>query len=230
MSEISPALFWVTLSLLTYMAARAFYARIRFALFHPILVTMALIIALLHVGGIDYDEYMSGGRVITFFLGPSVVALGLPLYLRLQELKRSAPAMLTAVLFASAVGIVSVVVPALMAGAPQMVVRSLAPKSVTTPIAIVVSESIGGDASLTAAVVVVTGILGAVIGPLVLRLVGVVHPVSFGLAMGAAAHGIGTARALEEGELQGAAAGLGICICGVMTAVLTPPIVGLLLG
>ena len=226
---VPQALLWVTLSLLIYAAARVLYSRMRFPLLHPVLVTIGVVIAVLRVTGTQYAAYMVGGRFISFFLGPSVVALGVPLYLRLKEMKESAPAVLTAVLFGSTVGIVSVVTPALMLGTPELLVRSMAPKSVTTPIAIVVAEAIGGDASLTAAMVVVTGILGAVIGPLVLRLVGVVHPIAFGLAMGSAAHGIGTARALEEGSFHGAAAGLGICICGVMTSILTPPIVGLLI-
>ena len=220
---------WAAVSLLIYGVARRVYLRLRMPLLHPVLLTIALLILLLQAAGIEYEAYMEGGRYISFFLGPSVVALGVPLYLRLQEMKRAAPAMLTAVVFGSLVGIVSVVVPALLLGAPGIVVRSLAPKSITTPIAIVVAESIGGDASLSAAFVVLTGILGAVIGPVVLRIVGVRHPVAFGLAMGCAAHGIGTARALEQGPLEGAAGGLGICLCGVMTSILTPPLVSLLL-
>lgn len=228
MSALPAPVLWVALSLLIYSLSRLVYLRLRFPLLHPVLVTIVLLILLLQATGIPYETYMEGGRFISFFLGPSVVALGVPLYLRLQEMKRNAPAMLAAVLFGSLVGIVSVVVPALMLGAPSVVVRSLAPKSITTPIAIVVAESVGGDASLSAAFVVLTGILGAVIGPVVLRIVGVRHPVAFGLAMGSAAHGIGTARALEQGTLQGAAGGLGICLCGVMTAIFTPPLVELL--
>lgn len=219
---------WVAISLLIYGVSRRLYLRLQMPLLHPVLVTIVLLILLLRTSGVEYETYMRGGRYISFFLGPSVVALGVPLYLRLQEMKRASPAMLTAVAFGSLIGIVSVVVPALALGAPGVVVRSLAPKSVTTPIAIVVAESIGGDGSLSAAFVVLTGILGAVIGPMVLRIVGVRHPVAFGLAMGSAAHGIGTARALEEGPLEGAAGGLGICLCGVMTSILTPPLVGLL--
>jgi predicted murein hydrolase (TIGR00659 family) len=229
-SSIPPALLWSTASLAIYSIARYVYLRVRFPLFHPVMLTGAALIVILTLTGTEYETYLIGGRLISFFLGPSVVALGVPLYLRLQEMKRSAPMLLTVVLFGSAVGIVSAVVPALLMGSPDVVVRALAPKSVTTPIAIAVATGIGGDASLTAAFVVLTGIFGAVLGPVVLRLSGVKHPIAFGFAMGCAAHGIGTARSLEEGQLHGAAAGLGICLCGIMTAILTPFLVGMLVG
>lgn len=221
---------WVAVSLLLYALAKPLYQRVRFPLLHPVMVTGALLILILRVTDTDYQTYMEGGRMISFFLGPSVVALGVPLYVRLQEMKRSAPMMLSVVLFGSAVGIVAAVVPPLLMGAPDVVVRALAPKSVTTPIAIAVAEGIGGDAPLTAVFVVLTGIYGAVVGPVILRLFGITHPIAFGLAMGSAAHGIGTARSLEEGQLQGAAAGLGICLCGILTAILTPILVNFLLG
>jgi len=117
----------------------------------------------------------------------------------------------------------------LLMGVPNEIVVSLAPKSVTTPIAIVISEGMGGETSLTAAVVVSTGILGAAVGPMVLRLIGVVSGTPFGLAMGASAHGIGTARAVEQGDLEGASSGLAICLNGIFTSICAPPVVHLLI-
>ena len=176
-------LLWVTLSLLAYALARRLYLRLRVAALHPVVLASAALIVVLQLTDTAYETYMQGGRLIEFFLGPSVV-------------------------------------PALLMGAPKAVVLGLAPKSVTTPIAISVAESIGGEPALTASFVVLTGVLGAIIGPLLLGLVGVRHP---------AAHGIGTARALENGRLEGAAGGLGICLCGVMTALIAPLLTGLLL-
>ncbi len=222
-------LLWVTLSLLAYALSRRLYLRLRVAALHPVILASAALIAVLRLTDTTYETYMQGGRLIEFFLGPSVVALAVPLYLNLQEMKSSAPSLLVVTAFGSAVGVVSAVVPALLMGAPEPVVLGLAPKSVTTPIAISVAEGIGGEPALTASFVVLTGVLGAIIGPLLLRLVGVRHPVAFGLAMGSAAHGIGTARALENGRLEGAAGGLGICLCGVMTALIAPLLTGLLL-
>lgn len=222
-------LFAVSITFIFYAAAGFIYRRTRLFLLHPVLVSVALIIIFLSVAGIDYDTYREGGRYILFLLGPSVVALGLPLYDRLRELRREAPAIIATTLFAGAAGIVSATVPLILAEVPAELVYSLAPKSVTTPIAISIAEATGGIPSLTAAVVVLTGIIGAVIGPAVLKLFGVVSGIPFGLAMGNAAHGIGTARALETGETEGAAAGLAICLNGIVTSLLTPPILELLL-
>jgi len=223
-------LFAISLTLILYAAAGRLYARVRLFILHPVLVAIIAIIVVLRALGISYESYEAGGRYILFLLGPSVVALGLPLYDRLRELGREAPAILATTVFAGAAGIVSVTVPLILAGVPKEIVRSLAPKSVTTPIAISIVETTGGIPSLTAAVVVATGIFGAVTGPAVLRLFGIVSGIPFGLAMGNAAHGIGTARALETGETEGAAAGLAICLNGIVTSILTPLLLPVILG
>lgn len=229
-SVLSPALLWSTASLVIYIAARRLYRHVRTPLLVPVLVTIVVLILILLITGTEYETYMEGGRLISFFLGPSVVALGLPLYRNLQNMRRAAGAILVAVLVGSVTGVITAVFPALLMAAPDLVTRSLAPKSVTTPIAIVIAERISGDPGLTAAFVVVTGIFGAVFGPFILRVVGVRHPVAWGLAMGSAAHGVGTSLALEKGRTEGAAAGLGICLCGVATSAVTPLIVRFLVG
>lgn len=193
------------------------------------MVAILVLMAFLTVSGIRYEDYFQGGRVISFFLGPSVVALGVPLYVQLEEIRKRGRAILVSMAVAAVVGVLSAAGTAALLGASAPVVASLAPKSVTTPIAMGIAEKIGGIPSLTAAIVIATGILGAVIGPGVLRLCGVRHPVAFGLAMGAASHGIGTARAVEEGEVQGAAGGLAICLNGIATALMTPLLMKLVL-
>jgi len=218
----------VAVTLAVFAGARALYRRVRFFLLNPVLISVAALIALLKLARLDYDVYMQGGRVLHFFLAPAVVALGLPLYRQLERLRREIVPILVSTSAGSVLGILGAVFPAWLLGASPAVVRSLAPKSVTTPIAVGVAEVLGGLPPLTAAVVIATGILGAVAGPPLLRLLGVSSPVAFGLAMGAASHGIGTARALEHGEPAGAAAGLAIALNGALTAVLAPWLVRLL--
>jgi putative effector of murein hydrolase len=151
-----------------------------------------------------------------------VVALGLPLHRQLRRLGRAALPILASTAAGSLLGVLSAVLPAGLLGASPALLATLAPRSVTTPIAIGVAEALGGLPPLSAAVVVATGILGAVLGPPFLRAIGVRSPTAFGLAMGAAAHGIGTARAVEEGELPGAASGLALGLNGALTALAAP--------
>ena len=211
-----------------YQGARLLYARTRLSLLHPVLVTIAALIGLLRLLRLDYGTYMEGGRYVAFFLGPAVVALGVPLYRQLGEIRRRLGSLGVSLALGSVLGILSASLPAVLLGSPREVVVSLAPKSVTTPIAMEVSRLLGGLPPLTAVVVILTGIFGAVAGPPFLRLLRVRSAVAVGLALGAASHGIGTARALEEGELQGAAAGMAIGLNGIATAILTPPLLSLL--
>ena len=216
------------LTLAVFVAAQAVYAKTRFFLLHPVLTSIAVLIALLWGLDVSYETYSRGGSYITIFLGPAVVALGVPLYRELARIKKEAGPILATSLFGCAAGLLSALVPALLWGLPREVTVSLAPKSATTPIAMAVAEGLGGLPSLSAAVVVVTGIAGAVIGPLLLKFFGVTGAPAFGLALGIASHGIGTARALEEGLEQGAFSSLGLCLNGILTAVLTPLAVALL--
>lgn len=211
-----------------YAAASRLYRRWRMPYFNPVLVSVVVLICALRVLGIDHAQYDRGGRILSFFLGPAVVALGVPLFLQGEEIARRGRAILTSILAGSVVGIVSGVWVAAWLGASAEVVRSLAPRSVTTPIAIGIAERIGGIPSLSAALVIGTGVLGAALGPAVLRAAGVRSRTAFGLAMGAAAHGIGTARAAEEGTAEAAGGGLAIGLMGVATAILAPLVVALL--
>jgi predicted murein hydrolase (TIGR00659 family) len=212
-----------------YAAAQRLYTRRRHPLLNPLLVAITTLIVLLAATGIGYAEYDRGGRLISFWLGPAVVALGVPLHAQLGEIARRGRAMLVSILAGSVVGILSGTVTALVLGAPREVVLSLAPRAVTTPIAMGVAEKLGGLPSLTAVLVISTGVLGAVAGPALMRLAGIRSRTAWGLAMGAAAHGIGTARAVEEGDVEGATSGLAIGLMGLATAILAPPIVAVLL-
>lgn len=222
MAEALAAVLAVGATVGVFSAARWLQRRTGSVLFNPVLLSIAALIALLHAAGVEYEAYDRGGRLVSFLLGPAVVALGVPLYLQLEEIRRAGRAILLSMLLGSVVGIASAVGTAALLGAPREVLLSLAPRAVTTPIAIGITEALGGLPPLSAALVISSGVLGAVIGPPILRRAGVRSRTAFGLAMGASAHGIGTARALEEGEVEGAASGLAIGLMGIATAVLAP--------
>jgi len=188
----------------------------------PLLIAMLIIIPFLKITGIEYQTFYNHTRILNFMLGPSVVALGYVLYEQMEHVKGNVLSILTAVFVGSVVGIISVVLIAKAFGADKVLMASLAPKSVTTPIAISLAEKTGGIPALTAAFVVVCGIFGGLVGPVILRKIGVKSKIAKGLAMGSASHALGTARALEMGALEGAISGLAIGIMGIMTALLIP--------
>jgi predicted murein hydrolase (TIGR00659 family) len=215
-------LFGVGLTLAVFFLAQKLYQRSRSIFFNPVAVSIGAIILLLVLLDIPYRDYAVGGKFILFLLGPSVVALGLPLYQRRREiLAKKIPSLVGGTAGAVA-SIISASGLAWLLGGSRATVLSLAPNSVTTPIAIGIAEKIGGLAPLTAAIVVLTGCLGAICGPEFCRLIGVRVPTAMALAVGTAAHGIGTARMLEVDRLAGAVAGLAIGLNGLITAFLLP--------
>jgi len=197
-------------------------------LLNPILLTIATLILYLKVTGISYETYSEGGQLIEFWLKPAVVALGVPLYLQLEMIKKQLLPILLSQLVGCLVGLVSVILIAKELGATPEVVCSLAPKSVTTPIAMEVSDATGGIPSLTAAVVVLVGLFGAVFGFKVLGFGQVKSPIAQGLSMGTASHAIGTSAAMEISSKYGAYASLGLTLNGILTAVLAPTVLRLL--
>jgi predicted murein hydrolase (TIGR00659 family) len=222
MADAAAALLAIAATLAVYAAALRVQRRLKSVWLHPVLVSIIVLIAALRLLGIEYAEYDRGGRMLAFFLGPAVVALGLPLFRQMEEIGRRGRAVLLSLLAGAAVGTLSATLTAALLGGSARVVRSLAPRAVTTPIAIGISERLGGLPALSAAVAIFTGVLGAVIGPPLLRAIGVRSRTAFGLALGAAAHGVGTARAAEEGDVEAASSGLAIGLMGVFTAVLAP--------
>ncbi len=192
---------------------------------HPVLLPSIIIIAILEAGHIDYKIYYDGARILTFFLNPATVALSYLLYKKWDQIKKYAKEVLFTVGISSILGIVSAYFFVLIIGGQKYTALSMVPKSITTPIAVRVSEIVGGIPSLTAVFVVITGITGAILGPPLLRLFRIDHPLAWGLSMGITAHGIGTARAVEEGTLQGAASGIGFILMGIFTALFAPVVV-----
>lgn len=197
-------------------------------LLNPILLTIAVLILFLKVSGISYEAYNEGGELISFWLKPAVVALGVPLYLQLEMIKKQWLPILLSQLVGCLVGVISVVLIAKGLGATPDVICSLAPKSVTTPIAMEVSNATGGIPSLTAAVVVMVGLFGAVFGFKLLDIGKVKSPIAQGLSMGTASHAIGTSAAMEISRKYGAYASLGLTLNGILTAILAPMMLRLL--
>lgn len=192
------------------------------SLLHPFLICIPVIIAVLHFTGIPCSFYMQSNGMIEFLLGPSVVSLGLLLYDHFETIRKNALPILVSVFVGSVVGVGSVYLLCRFFSLDKLFIASLEPKSVTTPIAMDISASLGGNVSLTAVSVVLCGFIGAVFGPMVLRLTGIGNPVARGLALGCSAHGLGTSRAIETGAVEGAVSGLAIALMGLMTALVVP--------
>lgn len=216
----------LTATLVAYQLAQALWRRLGMTpLANPVLLSVVVLAGFLTVTGTDYGTYFDGAQFVHFLLGPATVALAIPLYRQMGALRRSALAVVVALVAGSATAAVSAVGIAWALGASRGVLMSLAPKSVTTPIAMGVAEQIGGLPSLTAVLVMLTGITGAVAGTWVLGLIRVRDPEAQGFAIGVASHGIGTARALQLGEVAGAFSGLAMGLNGVATAILVPLLV-----
>lgn len=192
------------------------------ALCNPVLIAIGLLIALLWLTGTDYPTWFSTAAWIHFLLGPATVALAIPLYKHIGEIRRAVLAIGVAVTTGAITASASAVATAWLLGASPVVIRSLAAKSVTMPIAIGVSTSIGGMPQLTAVLVVATGVFGAVCAPGLTALIGVRCWRARGLAAGVAGHGVATARMLTLDATAGAFAGLAMGLCGLLTAILLP--------
>lgn len=214
--------FLLTLTFGVYFLAKLVRKLLRLPLFNPILVSIAFLIIFLRVADVDYEEYRVSGAKIDFWLKPAVVALGVPLYKQLSSIRQEILPILLSQLAGCVVGVVSVVGIARLMGASTDVVLSLAAKSVTTPIAMEVTESVGGIPALTATIVVFVGIFGAITGFRILRYGHIGMPSSQGISLGTASHAVGTSAAMERSMEHGAYASLGLTLNGIFTAILAP--------
>ena len=221
----------LTVTLLAYQAAYWLYMKARMnPLANPVAISVAFLVALLWFTETPYETYFEGAQFVHFLLGPATVALAVPLFANLERLRRDLVPLLGALLAGSFTAVVSATGIAWLAGASRENVLSLAPKSVTTPIAMGVAEKLGGLPSLTAVLVVSTGIIGAVLARSVLAGLRIDDDVVSGFALGVAAHGIGTARAFQVSATMGAFAGLAMGLNGIVTAILLPLLLELVGG
>jgi predicted murein hydrolase (TIGR00659 family) len=216
-------LFGLTITLLAYQGAFWLYRRSGgHPLANPVLIAVALLVAFLTLTGTRYETYFAGAQFVHFLLGPATVALAIPLYAQFRRVRSMLVPVLTGLVAGSLTAIVSAVLVGRWLGASASTQLSLAPKSVTTPIAMGIAERIGGIPSLTAVLVIVTGILGAVGARYVFDAIRVRDPAIRGFAIGVASHGIGTARAFQVNEQSGAFAALAMGLNGALTALLVP--------
>ncbi len=228
MDFLTNKFFLIALTFAVYLGGRVLQRRTGVALLNPILTSIIVLIVILSVGGVDYETYAEGGEYIDFWLKPAVVALGVPLYRQLEAIKKQMLPLLVAEFAGCVVGVVSVVAVAELLGASREVVMSLAPKAVTTPIAMEISGAVGGIPALTAAVVVCTGIFGGMAGFRIVKMSRIKSPIATGLSIGTAAHAVGTSAAMEKGERYGAFSSLGLTLNGLLTAMLAPLILAML--
>lgn len=221
--------FLLALTFVVYIGARILFKRTGLAILNPMLVSVAVLILFLVLTGVPYETYTQGGGMVEFWLKPAVVALGVPLYKQLSTIRKQILPIIAAELAGCVAGVVSVVLLAQAMGASREVVLSLASKSVTTPIAMEVTAAVGGLPPLTAAVVVCVGIFGGMTGFRVMKMTRVKSPMARGLAMGTAAHALGTTAAIEHGGSRyGAWASLGLTLNGLFTALLTPTLLAVM--
>ena len=220
-------LFGAGVTLGAYQLGVAVYEKTRWVFLQPVLVSMLIVIAVLLLCGLSFAEYRARAAAVSLFLGPATVALAVPLYLNLRRIRQLFwPTVLT-LLGAGVLATLLGVGLAWLFGAERIILMSMAPKSVTSPIAMLVASQIGGIAALAAVFVMITGVIGAIVGPALLRLCGVSHPAAQGMALGMTAHAVGTAQAMQLSEECGAFAALAMSLMGMVTAVLLPLVVAL---
>ena len=220
--------FGIGLSLLCYWGALKISAKVKSTLCNPLLVASAMIVAVLLVLKVDYETFDKGASYLTYFLTPATVCLAVPLYRQFHILKSNMKAILLGIAAGCIACMITIVGLAVVFSFSTQLTASVLPKSITTAIAIGLSDEIGGMSAVTVACVVITGIFGACTASALFKLFKIEEPVAQGLATGASAHAIGTSRALELGEIQGAMSSLAIVVTGIMTVILVPIVMGII--
>lgn len=224
---VNSPLFGIMISLLAFEIGCMLYNKTKIAFFNPLFISQALIILLLLRFHISFEAYNKGGQLISFFLGPATVVLAVPLYKKLKLLKANAFAILTGITIGSIFGMISIIFLGKAFGLNELLRLSMIPKSVTTPIGMDVSSQLGGIPAVTVAAIIITGILGAIIGPYICKIFRIKDSVSVGIAIGTSSHALGTTKALELGETEGAMSSLSVGIAGLITVILAPIMVKL---
>lgn len=207
----------VALSLLAYWAGALIQRRWKLAVLNPILIAIAVIVGFLLFTGLDYDTYYEGAKYISYLLTPATVCLAIPLYEKLELLKHNYVAILLGILSGVLTSLICVFVMAQLFGLNHQEYVTLLPKSITTAIGMGVSEELGGYVTLTVAVIIITGIFGNMFAETVCRLFRITDPIARGVAIGTSSHAVGTAKAMEMGETEGAISGLSIAVAGLLT-------------
>lgn len=213
----SSASFGVVVSVLGYLLGMALKKRFKLSIFNPLLVAVLFVVGLLLLLGVDYERYNASAKYLSWLLTPATVSLAIPLYVQLDKLKKNLVAILVSVTAGVLGSLASVLALSWLFGLDHASYVTLLPKSITTAIGMDLSQELGGYVPITVAVIVLTGIFGNAAGDLICRLFRVTEPIAKGLGIGTASHAIGTARAMEWGELEGAMSSLAIVVSGLLT-------------
>ena len=211
--------FGIILSLLAYGMGCAIKSKFKKALFNPLLISIAITIAVLVVSGIDYETYNEGANILTWLLTPATVCLAVPLYEKIGLLKDNCKATFAGITTGVLTSLVCILLMEILFGFTHEEYITFLPKSITTAIGIGVSEEMGGYTELTAAIIIITGVVGNVIAPFICKVGKITEPIAKGIAIGTSAHAVGTARALEMGETEGAMSSLSIGVAGILTVI-----------
>jgi len=213
------AYFGVLISLAAFFIGKFVRQKSKLAILHPVLVATLLIIGFLLLSGVDYEIYSAGAKYLSYLLTPATVCLAIPLYTQLKLLKKNMRAILLGIFSGVLASLVCVLLLALLFGLDHAQYVTLLPKSITTAIGMAVAEELGGYPAIAAAVIIVTGILGNMFAAGFLKLLRIREPIARGVAIGTASHAIGTVRAMEMGEVEGAMSSLSIVVSGLITVV-----------
>ena len=220
-SCLQSPMFGIAISILAFLIGVYLNKKTKSPLVNPLLVAIALIIIFLQVCKIPLTSYQVGGNMISMFLAPATTVLGYSVYRQIEILKKYFIPIAAGCFVGSITSMGSVILLCKLFGLNDILLASLIPKSVTTPIAMAISEQLGGIPAVTVALVIITGITGAVICPFLIRLFGIDNAVAQGVAIGTCSHAVGTSKALELGEIQGAMSGIAIGISGIMTVIVS---------
>ena len=216
---LSSATVGIVISLLAYEIGLAAQRKWKLAVLNPLLISIVLVIGFLIVFRVDYDRYNNSAQYLSYLLTPATVCLAIPLYLQLDLLKKNIGAILIGVLSGVLASLGSVLAMAVLFGLDHKQYVTMLPKSITTAIGMGVSEELGGYVTITVAVIIITGVIGNMSAEFICKMFQIKSPISRGLAIGTASHAVGTARAMELGEVEGAMSSLAIVVCGLCTVV-----------
>ncbi len=210
----------VALSLISYGIGVLLKKKFKLGILNPLLISIIISILVIVIGNIDYDTYNDSSKILSWLLTPATVSLAIPLYEQLPLLKKHFKAVIAGLVAGTLTSLTTVFALALILGLSHKEYVTLLPKSITTAIGMGVSEELGGYVTITVAVIIVTGVIGNIIGETVCKIFGIKEPISKGLAFGASAHAIGTSKAMELGDIEGAMSGLAIAVSGILTVIL----------
>lgn len=213
--------FGVFISVVTYEIGALIKRKWNVAIFNPLLISIALIIVFLILFDVDYDTYDFGAQYLSYFLTPATVALAVPLYEQIEPLKNNWKAIIAGIFSGALTSALCVLILSIVMGLDHKQYVTLLPKSITTAIGMGLSEELGGIVTITVAVIVVTGVIGNMFAEQICKLFHITDPVAKGIAIGSSAHAMGTAKAMEMGEIEGAMSSLSIAVSGLLTVVVS---------